>query len=112
MLATLTIEFAIFQPGEKALAIPEHAEAVKIDAVVNDANRLRRKAIFMHQLIANLAGVHQYRRRKRLQVAEEFSPARAIPGQVSEIPAAGNNHWHPRQPRGRNSQQVRPKVVR
>jgi hypothetical protein len=72
---------AIFHSGENSPAFrDETAEVIKVNAVVNNANKLRTESIFTNQLFANLPGIHQYRRGKRLQVAEEFATPWRVPG--------------------------------
>jgi hypothetical protein len=74
-------QFAILQPGENSPAFRDDpAEAIKVNAVVNNANEPRTESIFVNQLFANLAGIHEYGGGKQLQVAEEFPPPRRVPG--------------------------------
>jgi hypothetical protein len=105
-------KFTLANSWEQFVAfVSTRMEFLNVDSIMDYAQLSRLKSILSNQRVTYRCGVDQYSAPQILNAPQPSSALTLVPVKVCQIPPAGNNRPHSRQPRCRNPEQVRPQIM-
>ena len=105
-------KFTLANSWEQLVAfVSTRLKSINVDSIMDYAQLFRLKSILSNQRVTYRCGVGQYCASQVLYAPQPPSALALVPVKVCQITPAGNNRPHSRQPRCRNSDQVRPQIM-